>query len=233
MTTFTKRDSKFWEDYYNEKGRSNDEGEMNARRSVQLSEFSYIFKDINHALKLENNDIVADVGCAGGEMSVLFSSLVKKVFAYDIAKENIAYCKRTHAADNIVFTHGYIERANNTEINKMLLGAVFQHLSKDQLENFVDFICSEVQFPNLKKIFISHIPNLHKQYDWLDGYKNFISDKKELEEIRFNWKNYNTWYEPEDCKKYFEKEFDVVLSEVNKHVVQHKYCFDMLLIRKK
>ena len=115
----------------------------------------------------------------------------------------------------------------------MLLGAVFQHLSKDQLENFVDIICSEVQFPNLEKIFISHIPNLHKQYDWLDGYKNFISDKKELEEIRFNWKNYNTWYEPEDCKKYFEKEFDVVLSEVNKHVVQHKYCFDMLLIRKK
>ena len=78
MTTFTKRDSKFWEDHYNEKGRSNDEGEMNARRSVQLSEFSYMFKDINHALKLENNDIVADVGCAGGGMSVLFSSLVKK-----------------------------------------------------------------------------------------------------------------------------------------------------------
>jgi cyclopropane fatty-acyl-phospholipid synthase-like methyltransferase len=233
MTTFTKRDSKFWEDHYNEKGRSNDEGEMNARRSVQLSEFSYMFKDINHALKLENNDIVADVGCAGGGMSVLFSSLVKKVFAYDIAKENIAYCKRTHAADNIEFMHGYIERANNTEINKMLLGAVFQYLSKEQLENFADSICSEVQFPNLEKVFISHIPDLHKQYDWLDGYKNFISDKKELEEIRFNWKNYNTWYEPEDLKKYFEKEFDVVLSEVNKHVVQHKYCFDMLLIRKK
>ena len=233
MTTFTKRDCKFFEDHYNEKGRSNDEGEMNARRSVKLSEFSYMFKDINHALKLENNDIIADVGCAGGGVSVLFSSLVKKVFAYDIAKENIAYCKRTHAADNIEFKHGYIERANNTEINKMLLGAVFQHLSKDQLENFADSICSEVQFPNLEKIFISHIPNLHKQYDWLDGYKNFISDKKELEEIRFNWKNYNTWYEPEDLKKYFEKEFDVVLSEVNKHVVQHKYCFDMLLISKK
>ena len=232
MITFTKRDSKFWEDHYNEKGLSNNEGKMNARRSVQLSEFSYMFKDINHALKFENNDIVADVGCAGGGVSVLFSSLVKKVFAYDIANENIAYYKRTHAADNIEFTHGYIEKANNTEINKMLLGAVLQHLSEDQLESFAESICSKVQFPNLERVFISHIPDLLKQHVWLDGYKNFISNKKELEEMRFNWKNYSTWYDFEDLKKYFEKEFDVVISEVNKHVVQHKYCFDILLIRK-
>ena len=96
MTSFTKINSKFWEDYYNEKGRSNDESKMNERSSIQLSEYSYIFKDINQALELVNNDIIADVGCAGGEMSVLLSSLVKKVFAYDIAKENIAYCKRLY-----------------------------------------------------------------------------------------------------------------------------------------
>ena len=233
MTTFTKKGSKFWEDYYNEKGRSNDESEMNARRKIQLSEYSYMFKDINSALELENNDTVADIGCAGGGVSVLFSSLVKKVFAYDISKENIAYCKRTHYSDNIEFMHGYIEKANNTEINKMFLGAVFQHLSEDQLENFAVSICSEEQFPNLERVFISHIPDLLKQYDWIDGYKNFKSDKKELEEIRFDWMNNCTWYGSQDLKKYFEKKFDVVISDVNKHVIQHKYCFDMLLIKKK
>ena len=44
MTSFTKINSKFWEDYYNEKGRSNDESKMNERSSIQLSEYSYIFK---------------------------------------------------------------------------------------------------------------------------------------------------------------------------------------------
>ena len=233
MTSFTKINSKFWEDYYNEKGRSNDESKMNERSSIQLSEYSYIFKDINQALELVNNDIIADVGCAGGEMSVLLSSLVKKVFAYDIAKENIAYCKRTHASDNIEFTHHYIEKVNNAKINKMLLGAVFQYLSEEQFKNFVDCVNSDVQFPNLEKIFISHIPDLFKQNDWLNGYKDFIPDKKELNEKILDWKNYNTWYKFEDLKKYFEKKFDVIILEVNNHVVQHKYCFDMLLIRKK
>ena len=233
MTTFTKRSSKFWEDHYNEKGRSNNEGEMNARKSVQLSEFSYIFKDINHALSLEYKDIVADVGCAGGGMSVIFSSLVKKVFAYDIAKENIAYCKRSHPIENIEFINEYIEKVDNAEINKMFLGAVFQHLSKEQLESFVDSMCSEVQFPNLDKVFISHIPDLSKQYDWLDGYKNFRSDEKELEQLRHNWKYNNTWYEPEDMQKYFSERFDVTILDVDTNIIQHKYCFDALLKRKK
>lgn len=233
MTTFTKRDSKFWEDFYNKKGLNNDENEMNGRRSVGLSEFSYLFKNINDALQLKKKDKIADVGCAGGGMSVLFSSIVNRVFAYDIAKENIAYCKRSHSVDNIEFTNAYIEKVYNLEINKMFLGAVFQHLSKRQLESIVDSICSEVQFPNLKKIFISHIPDLKKQHEWLDGYKNFITDEKELKKIRYDWKNNNTWYEPEDMQKFFSKKFCVTILEVDKHIIQHKYCFDMLLEKKK
>jgi hypothetical protein len=233
MTTFTKRDSKFWEDYYNEKGRSNNENEMNARRFVGLSEFAYTFNNINNALQLEKDDVIADVGCAGGGMSVLFSSIVHKVFAYDIAKENIAYCKKSHLIDNVEFINEYIEKVDDAEINKMFLGAVFQHLSKEQLESFADSMCSEDQFPNLDKVFISHIPDIRKQYDWLDGYKNFRSDEKELEQLRHDWKYNNTWYEPEDMKKYFSGRFDITILDVDTHIVQHKYCFDALLERKK
>ena len=39
---------------------------MNSRSKIQLSEYSYMLKDINSALELENNDIVADIGCARG-----------------------------------------------------------------------------------------------------------------------------------------------------------------------
>ena len=53
MTTFTQKDAKFWEDHYNKKGRSNDENEMNARRSVGLSEFAYTFKNIRVKITLE------------------------------------------------------------------------------------------------------------------------------------------------------------------------------------
>lgn len=94
----------------------------------------------------------------------------KKVFAFDISKENIAYFKRKHCSDNIEFMHRYIEKVNNTEINKVLLDAVFDYTSKDQLENFSDSICSEEQFSNLEWLFISHIPDLLKQNDWIDGY---------------------------------------------------------------
>ena len=232
MTIFTQKDAKFWEDYYNKKGRSNNENEMSARRNVGLSEFSYTFKDINNALQLKKGDVVSDVGCAGGGMSVLFSSIVKKVFAYDIAKENIAYCKKEHPIRNIEFINEYIERVNNAEINKMFLGAVFQHFSENQLENFARSINSMAQFPNLDKVFISHIPDLQKQHDWLDGYKNFISDEKGLEKIRQDWKCNNTWYVSEDMHKYFGERFDVTILDIDTHVVQSKYCFDMLLKKK-
>ena len=233
MTTFTQKDAKFWEDHYNKKGRSNDENEMNARRSVGLSEFAYTFKNINNALQLEKDDVIADVGCAGGGISVLFSSMVDKVFAYDIANENIAYCKRSHLIGNIEFINEYIEKVDDAEINKMFLGAVFQHFSKDQLESFASSICSTTQFPNLDKVFISHIPDLRKQHDWLDGYKNFISDEKELEKVRHDWKYNNTWYAPEDMQEYFGERFDVTILDVDTHIIQHKYCFDVLLERKK
>ena len=233
MATFTQKDAKFWEDHYNDKGESNDENIMNDRKSVGLSEFAYTFKNINNALQLEKNDVVADVGCASGAMSVLFSSMAGKVFAYDIAKENIAYCKRSHPIDNIEFVYEYIEKVNNAEINKMFLGAVFQHFSEEQLENFTKSICSISQFPNLDKVFISHIPDLRKQHDWLDGYKDFISDEEELEEIRRNWKHDNTWYAPEDMQKYLGERFDVTILDIDTHIIQHKYCFDILLKRTK
>jgi len=232
MTIFTQKDTKFWEDYYNKKGESNNENEMSARRNVGLSEFAYTFKDINNALQFEKDDVVSDVGCAGGGMSVLLSSIVKKVFAYDIAKENIAYCKRAHSVHNIEFINEYIEKANNTEINKMFLGAVFQHFSESQLEDFAKSINSVTQFSKLDKVFISHIPDLHKQHSWLDGYKNFISDKKNLEQIRQDWKCNTTWYAHEDMHKYFGKKFNVTILDIDTHVIQSKYCFDMLLEKK-
>jgi len=232
MTTFTSRDSKFWADHYNKLGKSNDENLMHARKSLNPSEFAYIFNDINKALQLEQDDIVADVGCASGAISILFSSMVKKVFSYDIAQENINYCKESHFVDNVEFACEHIERVKNSKINKMFLGAVLQHFSEGQLSDFAKSICSAEKFPNIEKVFISHIPNLSKQHDWLEGYKNFISSRTELEKVRQNWKSDNTWYDPSSIHEYFGEKFDVIIMDVDPHITQHKYCFDMLLKKK-
>jgi hypothetical protein len=53
MTTLTKKDSKFWENHFNENGRSNDEGKVNARRKIQLLKYSYMFKHLNSVPELE------------------------------------------------------------------------------------------------------------------------------------------------------------------------------------
>mgnify|MGYP003760177285 CR=1 FL=1 len=68
---------------------------------MNFSQFSYIFRDINNALCLGIEDNISDVGCGVGGLSVLFSTLVNKVYSYDISEQNINYCKREHKINNV------------------------------------------------------------------------------------------------------------------------------------
>ncbi len=165
-------------------------------------------------------------------MSIQFSSLVKKVFAYDIAAENIKYCNKKHDISNVSFEHDYIEKVNNQQINKMFLGAVFQYFSKGQLENFKNAISSKKQFNKLSMIYISHIPDINKQFDWIDGYRNLILNKNKLYKLQETLKNYNTWYNSNELIELFNNNFNVEVLNINKNIPQHKYCFDLLLLRK-
>jgi len=229
---FTKKNSIFFEKYFNERGLSSDESKMSDRGVMNFSQFSYIFRDINNALCLGIEDNISDVGCGGGGLSVLFSTLVNKVYSYDISEQNINYCKREHKINNVDFNCNYIEGVSNENINKMFLGDVVQYFNETQLTNFIEAISSVKRFPKLSKIFISHIPDIEKQDDWIDGYKYFIEDENKLKKTRFNQINYNTWYDKASLATLLSPFFDVDYLTIDKHIPQHKYCFDMLLTRK-
>ncbi len=65
MTTYTQKNIKFWENNFNERAMDNNEGDMSGRKKLELSQYAYMFYDINKSLKLQDNDCVADIGCGG------------------------------------------------------------------------------------------------------------------------------------------------------------------------
>ncbi|XP_070531716.1 juvenile hormone acid O-methyltransferase-like [Ptychodera flava] len=74
--------------------------------SIASKEALTCMEIVSQALPLDQKDVLLDVGCGPGVLTILLSKRVGKVTAFDVSSEMIAEAKKNNQAENITYNIG-------------------------------------------------------------------------------------------------------------------------------
>ncbi len=88
---------------------------------------------------IEKNDLILDAACGFGYRSAYFSKLCKKVYALDIAKENIEFGRNTYSFENIEWVEGDVTSLpfKNEKFDVYVSFETFEHLPLNILDKYL------------------------------------------------------------------------------------------------
>ena len=88
---------------------------------------------------IEKDDVILDAACGFGYGSAYFSKLCKKVYALDIAKENIEFGRNTYSFDNIEWMEGDVTNLpfKNEKFDVYVSFETFEHLPLNILDKYL------------------------------------------------------------------------------------------------
>lgn len=211
---------KNWKEYWKYKGniKEKDLRILSGYNTPGLSIISnnshkMLVKSIVRKLKLDNNDILLDVGCGAGVLTLPLSNFVKKIIGIDYSPSMIRHIPKrieTHIAQasNIPF--------DNETFNKVLCHSVIQHFPN---LNYCKKAAKEMyrvcKFGGL--IYIVDIPDLAKEKAYMIA-RNKIPDKHNLKRLQYK-------------KIFFKKMFPNVkiFDQKLKGYGNSKYRFNVLI----
>lgn len=217
----------YWKEKWEFVANTNDIFKMLGRSDFDNIMLVNYIQDINKCLFLNKNDYLLDIGCGNGLITSILSIMCKKTLGVDYSKSLIKKAKEYfNNIENLDFLVSDIDDVSLKDVDKVLVGAVFQYLNKDKTKKFL----KKLSQSSISRGFICHIPHINKQESFLDGYNILIKDKDKLEDKKSIWKNYMTWYSKKDFEL-LDKSFKIKFKFPNKRLVQYKYAMDIYIER--
>lgn len=169
---------KFWENY--PKTVSDDEYQKQVYNTVKgepcsQEAFQEIVSRISEHLELQKDDILLELCCGNGVVTVELAKKCKEVIAVDFSEPLLAVANRVHSSENITYQKLNILQLNtlvNTRkkyFNKILLHTGLQYFKTKQLQNILENI---IQLSSESRLILfTNIPDKSKKWKFLDTYK--------------------------------------------------------------
>ena len=129
-----KKNTILWDSFWDEKSQLPTDFQATGRGSMDIIGFLYTIREVKNILDLKETDVVLDIGCGTGLISLALSPWVKEIHGLDISPKMIERAKKNCSeATNISFGVGKI---TDLEIppktfNKVLAYSVLQYLSNE------------------------------------------------------------------------------------------------------
>ena len=159
---------------------------INGRYSTQQFAEQFILGDVIEKLSLDAQDIVLDIGCGGGVITLPLSCICKHVYGIDNDSAVSRLCEN-YIPSNITLISGnwfemdIVSKIQGKEINKVVIYSVLHCLQNmDDVYSFIDKALSVL--PENGKVLLGDIPNRDKKERFLSSEYGKQFDKRFREE---------------------------------------------------
>lgn len=154
---------------------------------------------------VEPNDIVLDIGCGNGALTLDLAKKVKKVIGIDLNKDNIRIARKNYSASNIEYLVGDVtkclaEGKFEEKFDVIILSNVLEHVKKR-----VELL---KKIKNLTPKILIRVPMVNR--DWITLYKK---------ELGIEWRSDKTHY-IEYTLNSFQEELQKADLKIEKYSIQ-------------
>ena len=198
-------------------------------KPITNKEIKMIVTAIKNGLKLKKEDVLFDLGCGNGALSVQLFLIYRTYLGIDFSQYLIEIAKKNFEKEKFKFEHGEAnEYLENSSINKLftkgLCYGVFTYFEKEKLKIYSKKI--REKFPLLKTLYLGNLADKDRAanfyYKHID-YSNLLDDnqssigiwrnKTEIIELcnKTGWK-VNFHYMPKEFYSAHYR-FDAILTE--------------------
>jgi len=124
-----------WLSFWDTKAKARTDFQATGRGRMDIIGFLYTIREIAYLLQLQKNDIVLDIGCGTGIISLALSPWVEKIHGIDISLKMIKRAAKNCAGiSKIAFSVGSITNlgVHNRVFNKIFAYSVLQYLKREE-----------------------------------------------------------------------------------------------------
>ncbi|GAA4976097.1 class I SAM-dependent methyltransferase [Algibacter aquimarinus] len=199
-------------------------------KPVSQEQISMIIDSISNGLKLNKKDVLFDLGCGNGALSVLIFNKISKYHGIDFSEFLIEVAKKNFEKTNFYFqcaeANEYLENeVVNKEYTKGLCYGVFSYFDKKSAKKILKNIHNK--YVNIEKFYIGNIPDKDRAsnffYDDID-YAKLLDD---------NQSSLGIWWSKEDFKSLAnDTGWDVKFFNMPDQFYSAHYRFDVVLTKK-
>lgn len=134
-------------------------------KPVPQEQINMIVDSIVSGLQLGSNDVMFDLGCGNGALSMLMFSSMKKYHGVDFSDFLVEVAKKNFEKPGFTFEVGeanaYMNDVEaNQEYTKALCYGVFSYFEREVAENVLHKIFTK--FPNISRFYIGNIPDKNR-----------------------------------------------------------------------
>lgn len=226
-----------WQEFWDKKSLDNNDFNANGRGSMDIVGFLYSLGEIEKHLNLDKNDVVLDVGCGTGLISLFMSSLVKKVIGIDLslgmvkrARENCKF------KDNTKFFRKDIRNFSLEKVDKIIGYSILQYLENiEDLETAFKSIYDVLK--NNGKVLFCDNPDGSKKEEFIGEVSSILKGNHRDKTI--NDINNSNWYSSKECIRVAKKVgFKVRVFPTHKRIWEgfyvpnmYKFMYNILLTK--
>lgn len=198
-------------------------------KPVSQEQINMIVDSIMNGLQLKSNDVMFDLGCGNGALSMLMFSFMKKYHGIDFSEFLVEVAKKNFEKQDFTFeiaeANSYMnEVASNPEYTKALCYGVFSYFDRNMAENILRKIFNK--FTNISRFYIGNIPDKNRVdkffYKGID-YTKLIHDTQSAIGI---W-----WTEDEFRELASKTGWNVEFIHMPANFYSAHYRFDLVLSR--
>ncbi|HYG52249.1 MAG TPA: class I SAM-dependent methyltransferase [Flavobacteriales bacterium] len=199
-------------------------------KPVSQEQINMIVDAIVKGLDFKKEDVLFDLGCGNGALSVLMFSLVRNYHGIDFSEYLIEIAKKNFEKPGFTFecaeANAYLSSVeSNTRYTKALCYGVFSYFERNVAHAVLKNICEK--FPNIGRFYIGNIPDKERAgnffYKDID-YSKLIHDTQSAIGI---------WWSKDEFKKLAgETGWKIDFYHMPESFYSAHYRFDVILTKK-
>lgn len=200
---------------------------------ITTDQFATQISDIKDALAIRSEDLVLDMCCGNGIITIEISKECRRIVGFDFSEPLINIAKKYNNPDNATYycmsvLDIEITKVINEPFTKIYMYEAIQHFSKDDFQKIMEII-TQISTPDAL-IFFGGIPDEDKIWDFYDTPER----RKEYELRKSNNQDpIGTWWKKDDFVSICAQNgFDCKILLQNPLLHSAHYRFDACIFQK-
>lgn len=227
---------KFWEDYIGgEAANENDlylqVGKTANRLPVSKEIFEGFVNDVVEKLELSSSDILLEMCCGNGLLTLPLSDIVKKIYAFDFTETLIDTAIKYKSKENIEYAVGNakedftkIFKENLPVIHKFLINDSTAYFSPKDIETVIERI---LKISNEFKFYLTNVPNDENKWNFYDTPERKANYEKAVKSGDIFLSGMGRWWTKSEFINIAEK-YDLSIK-IFDHANEYSYRMSILL----
>jgi cyclopropane fatty-acyl-phospholipid synthase-like methyltransferase len=200
-------------------------------KPVSQEQINMIIDSIVNGLKFKKEDVLFDLGCGNGALSVMMFSLISKYHGVDFSEYLTEIANKNFAKTGFTFECAEAGEfmntiSNNSEYTKGLCYGVFSYFEREKAFEILNNIC--IKFKNIERFYIGNIPDKDR------ADKFYFKDIDYSKLIDDNQSSIGIWWTKDEFSKLAnDTGWNIEFYNMPEHFYSAHYRFDVILTRKK